>query len=220
MTSTIGHRAMRLLVQIITATSIFVYVEGWKRIIQYRGGASSSSNGNEYPPRGNIPPHRQPPVTQSPELDAWPPFPEQDRFVEYDGYQQPQGQGLTDPALDPFMTPSVPGESGSGPNMNFPYGDQSLPEAPGIPSAMDVPLDMTWEVPVESTTSDSQMDLSSANKEFILKGLARLYRKKILPLELASRYGHFHSPPLSPSDFDAPPLILLLGQYSVGKVCY
>ena len=57
------------------------------------------------------------------------------------------------------------------------------------------------------------MDLSSFNKEYILKGLARLYRKKILPLELASRYGHFHSPPLSPSDFVAPPMVLLLGMY-------
>jgi GTPase SAR1 family protein len=68
--------------------------------------------------------------------------------------------------------------------------------------------------------AQNQMDLSAFNKQYILKGLARLYRKKILPLELASRYGHFHSPPLSPSDFDAPPLILLLGQYSVGKTSF
>ncbi|MGK3735285.1 MAG: hypothetical protein ACI90V_002125 [Bacillariaceae sp.] len=57
------------------------------------------------------------------------------------------------------------------------------------------------------------MDLSSFDKEYILKGLARLYRKKILPLEISSRYGHFHSPPLSPADFVAPPQVLLLGQY-------
>jgi hypothetical protein len=59
----------------------------------------------------------------------------------------------------------------------------------------------------------SGMDLSSFDKEYILKGLARLYRKKILPLEIASRYGHFHSEPLSPADFVAPPMVLLLGQY-------
>lgn len=63
------------------------------------------------------------------------------------------------------------------------------------------------------TPNDAGMDLSSFNKEYILKGLARLYKKKILPLELSSRYGHFHSPPLSPSDFVAPPMVLLLGQY-------
>ena len=67
---------------------------------------------------------------------------------------------------------------------------------------------------------DSQMDMSSFDKDLILKGLARLYRKKILPLELSSKYGHFHSPPLSPSDFDAPPMVMLLGQYSVGKTSF
>lgn len=57
------------------------------------------------------------------------------------------------------------------------------------------------------------MDLSSFDKEYILKGLAKLYKKKILPLETSSRYGHFHSPPLSPADFVAPPQVLMLGQY-------
>jgi GTPase SAR1 family protein len=79
--------------------------------------------------------------------------------------------------------------------------------------------DTSWD-PTAATKDASNMDLSAFDKEFILKGLARLYRKKILPLELASRYGHFHSPPLSPSDFDAPPMILLLGQYSVGKTSF
>lgn len=62
-------------------------------------------------------------------------------------------------------------------------------------------------------TGDGSMDLSVFDKEYILKGLAKLYKKKILPLELSSRYGHFHSPPLSPADFVAPPQVLLLGQY-------
>ena len=74
----------------------------------------------------------------------------------------------------------------------------------------------------EAATSQSSesMDLSSFDKDYILQGLARLYRKKILPLELSSRYGHFHSPPLAPSDFDAPPMVMLLGQYSVGKTSF
>lgn len=69
-----------------------------------------------------------------------------------------------------------------------------------------------------NTANEAGMDdLSSFDKEYILKGLARLYKKKILPLELSSRYGHFHSPPLSPSDFVAPPMVLLLGQYRYVK---
>jgi EH domain-containing protein 1 len=80
------------------------------------------------------------------------------------------------------------------------------------------PPDQFGGAPV-GQTQDS-MDLSSFDKDYILKGLARLYRKKILPLELSSRYGHFHSAPLSPADFDAPPMVLLLGQYSVGKTSF
>lgn len=72
----------------------------------------------------------------------------------------------------------------------------------------------------ETTSAETIDDLSGFDKEYILRGLAKLYRKKILPLELSSRYGHFHSPPLSPSDFDAPPMVMLLGQYSVGKTSF
>ncbi len=43
---------------------------------------------------------------------------------------------------------------------------------------------------------------------------------KILPIEINSKFAHFASPPLSPSDFDAKPLVLVLGQYSVGKTSF
>jgi len=54
----------------------------------------------------------------------------------------------------------------------------------------------------------------------IFKGLKRMYKKKILPLEVSSKYAHFHSSPLQPSDFEAKPMVLLLGQYSVGKTSF
>jgi len=73
------------------------------------------------------------------------------------------------------------------------------------------------ELPTESA---SGADLSQFDKDVIFNGLKRLYRKKIRPLELSSKYGHFHSPPLSPSDFDSKPMVLLLGQYSVGKTSF
>ena len=47
-----------------------------------------------------------------------------------------------------------------------------------------------------------------------------MYRKKIRPLEMQSKYSHFHSPPLGPADFDSKPMVLLLGQYSVGKTSF
>ncbi|KAH8078531.1 hypothetical protein JL720_9728 [Aureococcus anophagefferens] len=53
--------------------------------------------------------------------------------------------------------------------------------------------------------------------DFFFAELKRMYKRRMLPLELASRFGHFASPPLGPADFDAKPLVLLLGPYSVGK---
>ena len=63
-------------------------------------------------------------------------------------------------------------------------------------------------------------DLSQVDKDFIFEGLKNLYRKKILPLEIASKYAHFGSPPLGPSDFEAKPMVVILGQYSVGKTSF
>ena len=40
----------------------------------------------------------------------------------------------------------------------------------------------------------------------------------MLPLELASRFGR--GVPMGPADFDAKPMVLLLGQYSVGKTSF
>lgn len=63
-------------------------------------------------------------------------------------------------------------------------------------------------------------DVASFDKDMIFEGLKELYTKKILPLEVSSKFAHFSSPPLSPSDFDAKPLVLVLGQYSVGKTSF
>lgn len=99
----------------------------------------------------------------------------------------------------------------------FNEDDQTRKEKEEVQSLTDADDYFKWKSSTEHSP-ENPVDLSKFNKEYILKGLARLYRKKILPLELSSRFGTFHSPPLSPADFDAPPLVLLLGPYSVGKV--
>ncbi len=68
--------------------------------------------------------------------------------------------------------------------------------------------------------SNGDSGLSQVDKNLIFEGLKQLYTKKVLPLELASKYSHFASPPLGPSDFDAKPMVLVLGQYSVGKTSF
>lgn len=109
------------------------------------------------------------------------------------------------------------------------YGKQQYPSLPDDPSMFQddfesehMDADSAFGDGAGDNTADRPggTDLSSFDKEYILKGLAKLYKNKILPLELASRYGHFHSPPLSPADFVAPPQVLLLGQYSVGKTSF
>jgi len=50
-----------------------------------------------------------------------------------------------------------------------------------------------------------------------IEGLKRLYRSTIKPLEIQYRFDKFYSPILCDADFDAAPMILLMGAYSVGK---
>jgi hypothetical protein len=51
----------------------------------------------------------------------------------------------------------------------------------------------------------------------VIEELKRIYKIKLLPLERMYQYEYFHSPPISDSEFDSKPQVLLLGQYSVGK---
>eukprot|EP00986_Skeletonema_menzelii_P001375 scaffold367_cov146-Skeletonema_menzelii.AAC.1 len=95
--------------------------------------------------------------------------------------------------------------------------DDLLPSRNGLGTEGDDGIELQQS---DSSQAGSGMDLSQFNKDIIFSGLKRLYRKKIRPLELSSKFGHFHSPPLSPSDFDSKPMVLLLGQYSVGKTSF
>ncbi|GAU25062.1 hypothetical protein TSUD_257560 [Trifolium subterraneum] len=64
-------------------------------------------------------------------------------------------------------------------------------------------LDVLLAVPLSSVTS-------------IIDGLKRLYIQKLKPLEVTYRFNDFVSPLLTNSDFDAKPMVMLLGQYSTG----
>jgi len=89
-------------------------------------------------------------------------------------------------------------------------------------TAMDLScLSHSPMTPNEEINSPSPfLDVETFDKSIIFDGLKRIYRKKLMPLEISSRYAHFHSPPLSPSDFDSKPMVLILGQYSVGKTSF
>ncbi|CAL5183966.1 unnamed protein product [Lathyrus oleraceus] len=54
----------------------------------------------------------------------------------------------------------------------------------------------------------------------IVDGLKKLYIERLKPLEATYRYDDFASPLLTNSDFDAKPMVMLLGQYSTGKTTF
>lgn len=54
----------------------------------------------------------------------------------------------------------------------------------------------------------------------VVEGLKKIYKQKLLPLESAYDFHDFHSPQLEDPDFDAKPMILLVGQYSTGKTTF
>ncbi len=54
----------------------------------------------------------------------------------------------------------------------------------------------------------------------VIDGLKQTYRKKLLPLEQTYLFGDFHSPYMNDGDFNAKPMVLLIGQYSTGKTTF
>ncbi|XP_050233136.1 EH domain-containing protein 1-like [Mercurialis annua] len=54
----------------------------------------------------------------------------------------------------------------------------------------------------------------------IIDGLKKLYIETLKPLEVTYRFNDFMSPLLTNSDFDAKPMVMLLGQYSTGKTTF
>ncbi|XP_013406368.1 EH domain-containing protein 3 [Lingula anatina] len=54
----------------------------------------------------------------------------------------------------------------------------------------------------------------------VVDGLKKLYKTKLLPLEEQYKFHDFHSPQLDDPDFEANPMILLVGQYSTGKTTF
>ncbi|KAH0926791.1 hypothetical protein HID58_019047 [Brassica napus] len=83
----------------------------------------------------------------------------------------------------------------------------------GSPAA-DASLTAHWF----SSKSSKKISLSSVTS--IIDGLKRLYIQKLKPLEVAYQFNDFVSPLLTNSDFDAKPMVMLLGQYSTGKTTF
>ncbi|KAL4554142.1 hypothetical protein LXL04_037297 [Taraxacum kok-saghyz] len=83
---------------------------------------------------------------------------------------------------------------------------------------------------VEMNGGASQIEIPTSSKHAknlplkavtsIVDGLKKLYIQKLKPLETMHRFNEFVSPALTNSDFDAKPMVMLLGQYSTGKTTF
>uniref|UniRef100_M8BT34 EH domain-containing protein 1 n=1 Tax=Aegilops tauschii TaxID=37682 RepID=M8BT34_AEGTA len=80
--------------------------------------------------------------------------------------------------------------------------------------------------PVQTSMSANWFNSKSGKKiamksvTSIIDGLKKAYIEKLRPLEKTYQYNDFVSPLLTSSDFDAKPMIMLLGQYSTGKTTF
>ncbi|KAI9018790.1 P-loop containing nucleoside triphosphate hydrolase protein [Phycomyces nitens] len=54
----------------------------------------------------------------------------------------------------------------------------------------------------------------------VIAGVKKIYNSKIRPLEITYNFEGFHSAPLTDSDIEAKPIVLLIGQYSTGKTTF
>ena len=71
-------------------------------------------------------------------------------------------------------------------------------------------------------TKSKRADTSTKHKQLnklVLENLMRAYREKLRPLELSSGFSVMNQP-LSDAEFNAPPSVMLIGQYSVGKTTF
>ncbi|KAL3101313.1 hypothetical protein niasHT_028069 [Heterodera trifolii] len=68
----------------------------------------------------------------------------------------------------------------------------------------------------KNTTKKKDQDVL----ETVSEGLKKIYKQKLYPLEDFYRFHEFHSPALDDPDFNAKPMILLVGQYSTGKTTF
>jgi len=73
---------------------------------------------------------------------------------------------------------------------------------------------------VSKFMADPALKEEAKQIDVVLESVKDLYKKKLKPLEKAYRFGEFYSPMLTDADFDAAPMVLLLGQYSVGKTTF
>ncbi|KAJ0647622.1 putative EH domain-containing protein [Helianthus annuus] len=95
--------------------------------------------------------------------------------------------------------------------------NNGVPETNGVLAVQPAPAKSLF---TSMLSKKSSCHTSLGKVTSIVDGLKRLYNEKLKPLEVAYRYNDFASPLLTNTDFDAKPMVMLLGQYSTGKTTF
>ncbi|KAJ0692129.1 putative EH domain-containing protein [Helianthus annuus] len=95
--------------------------------------------------------------------------------------------------------------------------NNGVPETNGVLAVQPAPAKSLF---TSMLSKKSSCHTSLGKVTSIVDGLKRLYNEKLKPLEVAYRYSDFASPLLTNTDFDAKPMVMLLGQYSTGKTTF
>ncbi|KAL1932055.1 hypothetical protein VTP01DRAFT_9111 [Rhizomucor pusillus] len=74
--------------------------------------------------------------------------------------------------------------------------------------------------PIGPTANSSTQNWGEDEYAQIIEGVKKIYKTKIKPLEVTYNFEGFHSAPLTDSDIEAKPIVLLIGQYSTGKTTF
>lgn len=119
---------------------------------------------------------------------------------------------LTHAELEHIEPPSMEGLDTLLSKKNKPSPKKSEPDLDVV--VPPTPVSLQWF----TSKSTKKIPLNSVTS--IIDGLKRLYIEKLKPLEVTYRFNDFVSPTLTNSDFDAKPMVMLLGQYSTGKTTF
>ncbi|KAF7725112.1 hypothetical protein EC973_000438 [Apophysomyces ossiformis] len=81
---------------------------------------------------------------------------------------------------------------------------------------------MSFKIKKNGKGSQSPSSTSLQDDEYaqVIEGIKKIYNHKIKPLEVTYNFEGFHSSPLTDSDIEAKPIVLLIGQYSTGKTTF
>ena len=63
-------------------------------------------------------------------------------------------------------------------------------------------------------------DRYESGHQIVVDGLKDIYARCMAPIEEATKFDIFHSTKITDAEFDAAPIVMLVGPYSVGKTSF